>query len=246
MPTGTREAIKGRLRSLIGSLPVFTGENEVSNATIHEAMIQAVTLYEKDFPQEVTEDEVGDSGSYYNLDALLTSWENDFSLILAIDYNAGTRVSSDGTPNYLSEDDGDFTYYRDGTARYIRFVTVTPTSSVTWRVTYTARHTLNANTSTIRATHEDAIIYLSMHKLLTIVSLKVEKALDSPAGAQFVSMRNKSSGMRQIAQDYLNMYYKEIGGIDGIHAVGFTKEYDLRPVGGDRSNQYLFHSGSLR
>ena len=239
----TKEAIQGRVETLEGALPAFTGDNEVDSATIGEAIDQAREHYELEFPREITEDEVGDSGNYYALTSL-ANWENDFSVILGLDYDSGNRVSNDERPQWLFQEDGDWDYYRDASTRYIRFITRTPTSSVTFRITYTARHVLNSVTSTIRNTHESSIVYLSISKLCSIISIKTEKALDPPGGAQFISMRNKSSGFQTLAREYFSMYLQEIGGVDGVHPVGVTKEYDLKPLGVGGS--YLFHSGAFR
>ena len=243
MPTGTKEAITARAVVIVGGFPIFSGDNELDVAGMSEAVDQAREMYERSFPREVIEDEVGDDGRYYDVGTLLAQWSEGFSDIQAIDYDVGTRITSDETAQFLSRDDGEWGFYKDATITYLEFASRLPSSSVTFRVYYTARHTLDEATSTINELHEAALVYLSVSKFMRIAQLRVEKAIDPPTGNMFVSMRGKGAGFSDIAKAYEDMYFKEIGGEDGEQAVGVVKEYDLYPQSG---GQYLFHSGLRR
>ena len=88
----TLETIRAELKNITGTFPFFTGENEVGDGVMDQAVQQAINAYSRDFPRVIVESEVGDGGKYYPL-SNLTSWEDDFSQITAIDYDAGSRIS---------------------------------------------------------------------------------------------------------------------------------------------------------
>ena len=67
----TLETLRSEMRNITGTFPFFTGENEVGDNSIDQAISQAVTAYSRDFPRIVVESEVGDSGKYYPLTCLL-------------------------------------------------------------------------------------------------------------------------------------------------------------------------------
>lgn len=241
MPTQNLEDIRARVSNIVGSFPVFTGENSVGDDTIDEGIDQARKIFSKIKPHIIVEDEVGDDGRYYAL-GMLADWQDDFSEILSIDWDAASRISSDEQVNPLNRDDGDWTYYRDATTRYLVFPNHSPASSLTFRVTYTTFQTLSATTSTVPLQYEEAIIYLAVSRLARIVQWRVEKATDPPGGAQFVTMRNKSSGFDRLAEVYFDLYIAEMGG-DGVVAASAVREFDQRFMLGDH---YIFHSGRQR
>ena len=242
MATQLRGDFIADVMQILGMFPIFSGENEFTEAEVGKAVDQAVEMYEKSFPQIVVEDETGDDGRFYALTDL-ASWEDGFSDIEAIDYNAATRVSSDESPNFLSKDNGDWGFYQDASVKYLDLKTRKPSSGTTFRVYYTARHTLTEATSTIDRIHELAITYLSVAKSAAMMMIRIEKGIDPPAGQMFVTMRNKSSGFKGIVDQYMGFYYEETGGKDGDQTSQVFREFDLKPVIG---GQYIFHSGSLR
>lgn len=240
MPTGNRGTIRTRMRRILGSFPIFQGDYSLSSSQLDEAIVQALKRYSRDQPQVIIEDETGDSGRYYPL-SNLASWDNDFSEILAIDWDAGTRVSSDEMPQFLSEDDHDWEYYRDASTRYFFFPNRAPTSSTTFRVTYTGLHDLTDATSTVPAQYEEAIVYLAVSRLALMAMIRLEKQLDPPQGENF-SIRNKGSGFKTVMDMYEELYIQELGGKE-VPAASAIKEYDQEFTTKD---QYIFHGRSVR
>ena len=237
----TRQDIHTNVRSLVGDFPLFTGDNEIGEAEVDLAIEQAVNRFSRDVPREIIEDEVGDDGKYYPL-TNLTSWEHDFSEILAIDYDSRTRVSGDELPGWLSLDEGDWKFYEDASVKYFVFPLLSPDSGTTYRIRYTCRHTLNdADSSTITEQYKIAIIYLSVSELMLIASLHAEKASDPPAGAEFITMRNKGSGYESIAKKYEEKYLMEIGG-KTVPAGTANRDFDTIPTFG---SGYFFHGSRI-
>ena len=233
----TLETIRGEIRNITGTFPFFTGDNTIGDNVIDQVVGLAVTIYSRDNPHIIVEAEVGDSGKYYPL-TNLSSWENDFSTILNIDYDAGSRISSDEVPQFLSEDNGDWKYYRDASTRYFYLPHHSPNSGTTLLITYTARHTLDSTTSTIPSQHEKAVVFLSVSELCSALQFQAEKSIDPPAGAQYVSMRAKSSGFRTVGLHFQQKYIDELGGTDIVGASAM-REFDQTFVTGDN---YFFHS----
>ena len=71
----TLETIRAEVRNITGTFPMFTGDNEIGDNVVDQAIAQAVNSYSRDFPRIVVEAEVGDSGKYYPL-SNLASWED--------------------------------------------------------------------------------------------------------------------------------------------------------------------------
>ena len=233
----TLETLRSDMRNITGPFPFFTGENEVGDNVIDQSISQAVTVFSRDFPRIIVESEVGDSGKYYPLTAL-TSWEDDFSAILQIDYDAGTRISSDEPPQFLSEDNGDWKYYRDASVRYFYLPNHSPSSGTTLLITYTARHTVDSTSSTIPIQYEKGLVYLAVSELASILQFHSEKALDPPAGSNYISMRNKGSGFGDISNLFYGKYVRELGG-EGVVGASAMREFDQTFTTGD---DYFFHA----
>ena len=243
--TFNRLDVNGDVSRLIGAFPIWSGENSIGKEVINIGIRQAVTKFSRDFVRTIVEDEVGDGGKYYDLNTLLTSgpWEDDFSSIESIDFDAGDRVANDESQNFLNQDKGDWDFYEDSSIKYLFFPSLNPTSSQTLRITYTARHSLidTADTS-IPDQYKEAIVYLSVSRLAAIFMLRTEKALDPPGGAEFVSMRTKSSGFKSVMDVFEGFYQTEIGGT-GIEPGTARRDFDIFPQAG---GSYLYHSGRNR
>jgi hypothetical protein len=236
------------VRDIVGSFPVFSGENELGDGQLGLAIGQAQRTYSQNFPRIKVEDFTGDSGKYYILGAgnTLVDWVNDFSVVHWMDYDAANRITDDSQPVFLSEDDGDFSFYRDASNRYIK-IERAPDSSTTVRVAYSILHTLEDAASNVTNTipnhHRDAIVYLAVSKFAMIAALRSEKSLDPPAGVEFVSMRNKGSGFTTISERFFDLYLQEVGGDEGFVAAGIAQDMDMKYTTGE---QFIFHSGQLR
>ena len=167
----------------------------------------------------------------------LASWAIGFSEIISIDWDSATRVASDEGPFYLNKDDGGWGFYEDSTGLYLDLPS-SPSSDITSNIQYTVPHTLDEATNTIKDQYQDAILYLTIAIFARTAQIRAEKALDPPAGAEFVTMRNKGSGFAQIHDAYMKLYQGEIGGEDGIAPASATRDWDSTFIDGQ---DYLFH-----
>tara|TARA_B100000745_G_scaffold296902_1_gene242992 strand:- start:550 stop:1272 length:723 start_codon:yes stop_codon:yes gene_type:complete len=233
----TLETVRAEVKNITGTFPFFTGENEVGDGVIDQSIQQAINNFSRDVPRTIVESEVGDGGKYYPL-STLTSWEDDFSLITAIDYDAGDRITGDELPQFLSEDNGDWQYYRNNSTRYFVLPNHSPAATITMMITYTARHSLDSTSSTIPTQYEKAVVYLSVAELASTLSFHAEKAIDPPAGASYISMRNKSSGFRSVGDHFREKYIDELGG-EGVVGASFWRDFDQEFATGEN---YFYHN----
>lgn len=236
--------LEADIKQIVGKHPFFSGDEEIGQGTISTMIEFASRIFSNYKPLEVVEDEVGDGGNYYPV-TNLSSWENDFSEILQVDYDVGSRVTSDELPQFLNIDDGDVQFYRDATTRYFVFPNHGPTSSITFRVTYTALHLIGEEVidslSTIPNIFRNAITYLAISELNNVIQQHMESGIDGPRGVEFTTFRNKGSGFDRLMQVYFDKFLREIGGADGVAAASKTRDFDQTFATGDR---YFFHNSS--
>ncbi len=243
-----RQNVLTDVLATIGAFPQFSGDNEINDSQAHLAIRQAVNNYSKQFPRRNIQDVVGDGGKYYVLTTLLTRWEEDFSEIISIDYDSGTRVADDIAPRFLSMDDEDWAFvWRSVSSvdtQHLFLPHHSPTSSQTLTIWYTSRHVLDDSdsSSTVPDQHKEAIIFESVSRMLIRVAVGLEKGSDPPGGVDFPSIRSKSAGMRSLADIYHSYYVDEIGGSEEP-AASAERDFDLRPVGG---GDYFFHGSRVR
>ena len=239
------ESYRTDLRTHLGSFPLFSGDNELSVTNISLALTEAIEEFAQHAPRITVEDEVGDSGNYYNVDTLLSNWDNDFSRITKIDYDASSRITSDESPDFLIKDDYQWMMYVDaGGTEYLYFPSNAPTSSVTMRITYTSFHTVNASSSSIPRKYDLAIKYLAMAKFCIEAELRATKTLNAPAGGSLASsVRTKAEEFGRLRMTFMNLFMQQLGGNETPPQATY-READLRFT--QTGDQFLFHAGSRR
>lgn len=245
MTAVTGQNIRSDMKTLLGSFPFFTGDNEIGEGLFDLAIQLAARTFSKYKPRLVVEDEVGDGGSYYDL-TILSEWETEFSDIISLDYDAGSRIGDNALPLFLSKDDGDITFYSDASVDYFLLPNHGPASTQTMRITYTAFHLVDSNDildtlSTIPNVYRNAFTYLAVSELNTAIQEHMEKGIDGPRGAEFTAFRNRGAGFAALATTYFDKFIKEIGGGDGVVPASVTRDFDQVFVTGDR---YFFHNSS--
>ena len=81
-------------------------------------------------------------------------------------------------------------------------------------------------------------MYLTVSEIASTLSFHAEKGIDPPAGASYISMRNKSSGFRSVGDHFKAKYVAELGG-EGVVGASAMREFDQTYITGDN---YFFHS----
>lgn len=244
MPDFNRQEVRIDVLKTIGSHPQFTGDQEIDDSQIDLSIRQAVNIFSKQIPRRNLQDVVGDSGKYYLLTTLLTNWEEDFSEIISIDFDSGTRIADDVAPVLLNRDDGDWEFIWFPAGQHLFLPNHSPTSSQTLTIWYTSRHIFGDDdaSSSIPDQYREAVTFESVSRMLTRIAVGLEKGSDPPGGAEFPSLRSKSSGTRALADAYHDMYIQEIGGLEEVPASA-QRDFDLRPIGG---GEYFHHGSRVR
>ncbi len=134
-----------------------TVEQKMKIASRYRQIKAAVDAYSKDRPDLFSEDESGDGGKYYVMvgtSALLSDWIEGFSRVDSLEYPAAV-VASDEQPTVLERDDYDDEYWvavATVQTRYLRFITVAPAATETWRIHYTVPYKWTVSATTISET----------------------------------------------------------------------------------------------
>lgn len=116
--------------------------DELGQLARYRFIKSAVERYGADRPLEVSEDETGNGTSFYGY-SLLSSWVNDFSRVVSIEYPA-YAVASNQAPQYLGNEDF-IEDYRVGSTRYLYLPNHSPSASDTLRIRYTAPYTWSSS-----------------------------------------------------------------------------------------------------
>lgn len=203
------EAIQRVARKIhdIGSGALGAGDTLLSDTEIGEEVDAAVGQFSLDMPRRRIVDITGQTTPFINV-TNFTGWINDWSLVLQIEYPA-EAVSSTYTPTWLSEDD-DWDYYRDATNYYLRLRRITPASSETLRVSYTAVHTLDNTTDTIPSLYFDAVCDLAACYCCTRLATDRAADTDGTINADYVT-RDGQLKFKQQAEVFCAQYSRKLG-----------------------------------
>lgn len=117
--------------------------NELSQLARYRHIKAALSQYSEHAPDEITDDLAGDGGKYYAMAGLSTFLE-DFSRVLQVEYPA-YAISSDNQPQLLDSDDWNADYRDGSNARYLYFPNHTPSATETIRIKHTASHSWEAS-----------------------------------------------------------------------------------------------------
>jgi hypothetical protein len=121
------------------------GEIPLDEADKILAIDMAARTYSKHRPRVVVEDETG-AGTFDYAITALAAWSDGFSVIKQIEFPVD---DTDETADVL--DDDEWQVYSKPAGDYIRFLEDTPAATESFRVTYTAPHSITDAASTVKA-----------------------------------------------------------------------------------------------
>ncbi len=198
----------------------------------------AVEQYSRDRPRIVTADITGDAGRYYLLSGL-TGWDNDFSAIQSIEWEA-SAVSADELPEYL--EDEAWSIYDDGTYKYLLFASTLLTGEKA-RVTFSAPYAWTAvddPVTTVPSIDFYAICKLAAALCCYARAAGLARLGSSGIGADLVDY-NAKVGLYTSAGKTLEGQYKRAIGLEPgtATATGITANWDPRDIMDTRD--FTFH-----
>lgn len=213
-------------------------DNELAYDARTELTEAAIQRYSHDKPDVITVDVSGDGGNYYAISSL-TSWSDDFSQILRIEYPAAT-VASDEAPVYLEPDDYDFDYW-DGSTRYIYLPNHAPAATEAMRIRYTAPYTATNNAYDTPPADFHAICQLAAGLCAQAIANKYSRSNDSTIAADSVNHLERSERWAARARELIKMYEAHVGvdaESDRERPAGEFVDWDTRP---DEVGRWLYH-----
>lgn len=206
-------------------------DSVISPASRDQAIQDALARYSADVPRQVVVDVLSAGGWQLGLPA---GWVEDASTLVAIEYPIGQMPVSQLAMDQVS-------IYASPTARYLVLPDdVVAAAGDALRVTYTAPHTLDDSTDTIRPAHRFAVASLGAAILCGQLASYYANESEPTISADTVDRRGKSdlyrSRQRDLAATYDNVIGKPVS--DRQRGASVTVEVQRRDSLGLRR---LFH-----
>lgn len=202
---------------------------------VDRAITSAREQYEKTRPREVTLKVPGTAAFDYLVSGF-TGFVDGFSTLAGVAYPY--VASAQG----LTElEDVEFGLVRLDTGLVLRFTTARPAATEFFLVAFTAPHTLNASTSTIRASDDEALADLAAANCCDMLAALYAKDVDSSIAADSVDRRTKSDNYRSMAASYRKSYSIKVSTGDTQAAAVAMTDIDRQGFGHRGRQDYFFH-----
>jgi hypothetical protein len=185
----------------------------LDNDTRTAHLLDAVKQYERHRPQKIAQAYTG-SGAYdYDLP---TSWSQELSEILSIEYPSGEQ-----SPTYIAT--SRYGVYNNGTTKKLRFYVDTPSASEGFIVNYTTAHTLSSAANTVPDKDQYAVVTLAASICCTALALEMAQSAKgkNPNLADSQWIWRSVNRYKELASNLAEAYYAQVGGkIPGVSAGG--------------------------
>ena len=189
----------------IGSNLNFTEGVEIPEADVILALDSAVDWYSNDRAREKLYPITGDGTNRY---ALPTDWEKGFSVIIHVEFPAGTSATKD--PSLLDQEE--VRVWEDNNGEKIQFLFRTLATTDTAWLRYTLRHTLSDSTNSVPDSDFDALCYLAIAiASLTIAGRLLKHKSQAGVSGGIINLRTTSDEYKSYAQEMLKHYYRRMG-----------------------------------
>ncbi len=214
----------------------------LADAEVTEAVNAALRRYNRDRPRVLVEDITGDGGRYYLLSSSLTDWVRGFSTVLQVDYDVGTRITSDEDPELLEPIEWEI-YLSATDTEYLYLVDYAPSASEDVRVWYTTPHDHSDSADTVYAEDVDPLRWLAAAVSCEILATRASATSDTTINADSVSYQSKQRQYSEEAGKWAKMYYDHVGApADGGPApAAGVADWDRGSFRSGRRGDYLTH-----
>jgi hypothetical protein len=189
----------------------------IADAERDRAIERAVMRYGADRPRVLVEDLVAAGGHYLDLP---TDWESEFSALESVEYPIG-----DVPPTFL--ENGAYDLYEDPTETRI-MLDSSATATATFRVRFSAPHTVDATTDTVPASHREAVCSLAAGGLLLeLAGIHAAESDEAIMGAPHVEHGNKSGRYARQGKALRARYFEILEIKPGrVQAAGAVVDWD--------------------
>lgn len=202
---------------------MVSGEIPLDEAEKILAIGMAIKAHSRHKPLVVAEDESGAAVFDYAVSAL-ANWADGFSTIKSVEYPVD---DDDETPDILPDDE--WTIYQKPAGKVLRFLEAKPAATESFRVTYTALHTLTDGASTIAAFDDEAVQALAAAYFCDMLATYYAQSTDSTIAADSVDHSSKSRDYAARAKSYRKLYFDHLGIEEGkTPAASVTRDQDKK------------------
>ncbi len=192
-PDGISGRVKDGSRRLTVT-PAMTCDADV-------AILAAVEEYGKARPREIALLVTGDGTFDYPVATKLPGFSDGFSSIASVVYPWDATASR---PPVLSSDG--YALTRLSTGLVLRFFDVVPTASQQFLATFSAPHTVNVSTCTVRPSDDEALKDLAAAHCCELLAGFYNQVVDSSIGADAVDRRSLADMYRSQARRWRESY----------------------------------------
>ena len=194
-----REKVKTRVQDDAGHLVAAEMAGDID-----PAILAALTEYQLQRPRERVAKVQGTGGFDYALDGgspKLPGWQEGFSDVLEI-----VHPYAAATQNPTPLDRTEYAVVRLDTGLFLRFRAASPGVAEFFLATYTTAHTIDAATSTVVATDDEALADLAASFAFLKLAARYAQSTDSSIQADAVDRRTKPDIYRSLSGDYRKRY----------------------------------------
>ncbi|MFQ5791394.1 MAG: hypothetical protein ACE5JS_19605 [Nitrospinota bacterium] len=214
----------------------------LTSADVDALVVEAVKQYSRYRPRIVVEDVSGDGGFDYPLtgaSAVLTSWEKGFSevgkLVYPVDDTSQVEAAVD------EDDFAVITKVVSGSPNdYLRFLAATPLATKIFRVFYSARHVLDASSSTLPPADDEALANLASALCLEAIAARYLSTKDPSLDADVTDYRSRADESRRLAEKFRRAFLDHLGIQDAAAPPGAGAVVDT-DLGFQWRRPFLFH-----
>lgn len=185
------------------------------------AFREALSIYNRDSPRQIVEDNSGDGSAY---DFPLAGFDPSISSVVSVEYPADQRL-----PVLL--DASAWMVYQRPDGPVLRMLHRTPATGESVRITYSAAHSISgfndADTTTIPGAHLEALVALTASQVLRRLANRFLHEQDNAIlhGDQ-VDRLSKSDEARKRARELEEMYRRIVGLRNKPSAAGAVLDWD--------------------
>uniref|UniRef100_A0A6H1ZTH3 Uncharacterized protein n=1 Tax=viral metagenome TaxID=1070528 RepID=A0A6H1ZTH3_9ZZZZ len=177
--------------------------DEITESELNDVIDAAVRRYSIDRPRRIAQQYTGDGTYRY---ALPTYWEDGISSIDAVEFPDEQQA-----PIYMRVTEWDIIDIGDGNSEMIHLLVITPSTSDTFTVHYTTKHTVTNTTTTISDGDFEAVGYLVCSLACLALSARLARTKDSRYSADTLNFRTKSDEYRSLAKAFMEQYRIMLG-----------------------------------
>lgn len=200
------------------------GDLPLGEAEIIQAIGAGIKEHSKNRPLSVSEDTAGDGGFDYPVSSF-SSWSDGFSGIRRVEYPVD---DTSATPKVLQDDE--WRMYDKPDGEVLRFLTKKPIVTESFRTLYTALHTCDDTTCTVKTSDEEAVQSLCAADFCAMLSAYYAQDQDSTIEADSVDHSNKAREYEKKRNMYRKTYFARMGIEEGkTTAASVTMDQDATP-----------------